>query len=1542
MEPDKAAAVAALAVALLAFLVASAQAIQQYFVSGQLIRLCDSVVYNQMPGQGRRIWQFSQFRFRVVYSIPQVRLLPDLWRSTAAHVQSLPLDAAMLPALSVQKSKSCLSALAGEASWVSFVRIAQPSSGASLRYTMVEGDADRCPSDLPVVPMQLSMRDIVVMAVMAGMECTDVSFKAQSISMQGDAGTITSSRHPVLGALVHFAPKQHFEQYGMQALNSKVHPDWLARMLDVVAVAGRRFDLQDRKHYEDDEGNWIKSSSSRAPLQDTEIVGAGALASTGTLRHRRGLKIQKSSAAGEQAPMEDEQGQSTWKPQRDPTMAGDSKVYRRVQDGQWFFSPSSESKVNENYQLQIRHEFAMRANSPKPAIRKPKVIPDWIRRVFPTAGTERLDHILPTSEARHGNIVESLRNHSVGIVPTVWRRNKLKIVEKESAGGALYVQALHRPDTASSLASERLKEQNGSPQIKSQQADEAKLGNSQSQLLLTNGDRCTGQLDLIPNPLSSPGKTMEAQRSRTRDDFVTDRWQQTFRQRRNERSRGRSQRQVERSLVLRQRPTPNSRLDPSVYERRKQRKKQSSRSPKLALDNSLFEKTGEPGDTGSDPDMSKTLLQSRHGRPARAPGSVRNASRPQQWHLYDHVTGRRSSLSSSSDSITDTRRRSPSHQVRKKPRKGSSTHPRGSISSDQDRPRGRRRNSSLATTSLENRTQRNSAQIESRSPLQGAKRVRVLLPEEDMENPPPLELSPRSGSFSPQMKPVLRAPTERFPEDPYFVRPGVARVDQARVGSTIPEGARWTKIDRGLVCPEALEAGRERFEERKDYLVVLRVLTREEIQQYANLTQDIRANWVQRTSEAYESAQPGTESAHYTEDSELTPDPLGRDRHQSVVPESSATAIDSFKSRNADDTAKSHMEIIQPRTVIDKFPITKRTISRREAARGGRRYHEAVQGIPTERKNSELERPLGPSPVVHPAEQHLEHENGDSYIRPPVTLSRQQNSTSRHRSSQDHGVLTYDEELLFLHSDSILKKLQSCTEQCKDVITTFDVCISVQPDFGNNVKEICQLVKRCNTLLKDLLLTVNPLRDNKKAAEIIVADLDILWHGLQASLDILRSEFDLFDITHVTSDAREIAWWNTLSAFEEKFQCSMPDSLDLVQRFAKEISANFRIGVFKSPESALLKERVAHASGHDTLPSSLSSPAEEISPDPSRFGFHSRPSILHSPSRYVRSPSRSTLTGSPRRQHLDLSGRNHESIRKKKDGPRATSRREAAHTDMIHNTQYVDDSSADDWSSSTATLTSWESNITGQVSWFWVSQADVLPGYFATPWKSMFSEATCLGAISVSLKTIERLTTNSSLRYVASHDECKDWLRLGKTTYPSYAHAANGGIVVAGVYEPVKFEGFDSAVAPLRMLKSYDFQTGRSYQTNPQAVVECIAELMSLDSWLSICGRTREIIGGPSRLLQSLPTLIQRMMKDFDLEFSRVDRAPSDGGLRIIKTISGSLLQFLQEQDLSKAERLFALVALLRTAKMALGMARGSDTTNLRDVLVHDVQVYMA
>jgi zinc finger CCCH domain-containing protein 13 len=56
----------------------------------------------------------------------------------------------------------------------------------------------------------------------------------------------------------------------------------------------------------------------------------------------------------------------------------------------------------------------------------------------------------------------------------------------------------------------------------------------------------------------------------------------------------------------------------------------------------------------------------------------------------------------------------------------------------------------------------------------------------------------------------------------------------------IPPSARWTKIDRRLVNPQALEELQERFEERLDCVIVLRVLTKEEIQKFADRTAKIR------------------------------------------------------------------------------------------------------------------------------------------------------------------------------------------------------------------------------------------------------------------------------------------------------------------------------------------------------------------------------------------------------------------------------------------------------------------------------------------------------------------------------------------------------------------------------------------------------------------------------------------------------------------------------------------------------------------------------
>ena len=89
-------------------------------------------------------------------------------------------------------------------------------------------------------------------------------------------------------------------------------------------------------------------------------------------------------------------------------------------------------------------------------------------------------------------------------------------------------------------------------------------------------------------------------------------------------------------------------------------------------------------------------------------------------------------------------------------------------------------------------------------------------------------------------KSIVDQPREMFSEDPAPIREDASLLKGAR-RKVIPPGARWTKIDRKLVNPEALKAGSERYyEERLNYVIVLRILTKEDVEQYALKTYNIR------------------------------------------------------------------------------------------------------------------------------------------------------------------------------------------------------------------------------------------------------------------------------------------------------------------------------------------------------------------------------------------------------------------------------------------------------------------------------------------------------------------------------------------------------------------------------------------------------------------------------------------------------------------------------------------------------------------------------
>lgn len=91
----------------------------------------------------------------------------------------------------------------------------------------------------------------------------------------------------------------------------------------------------------------------------------------------------------------------------------------------------------------------------------------------------------------------------------------------------------------------------------------------------------------------------------------------------------------------------------------------------------------------------------------------------------------------------------------------------------------------------------------------------------------------------PPPKGILRKPREKFPEHPDTIREGVAP-HKEMPKKDVPPNARWTKINRKLVNPEALEQDGIRFNEYVDHVIVLKAMDLEEIEKYTRKTAEIR------------------------------------------------------------------------------------------------------------------------------------------------------------------------------------------------------------------------------------------------------------------------------------------------------------------------------------------------------------------------------------------------------------------------------------------------------------------------------------------------------------------------------------------------------------------------------------------------------------------------------------------------------------------------------------------------------------------------------
>ena len=251
------------------------------------------------------------------------------------------------------------------------------------------------------------------------------------------------------------------------------------------------------------------------------------------------------------------------------------------------------------------------------------------------------------------------------------------------------------------------------------------------------------------------------------------------------------------------------------------------------------------------------------------------------------------------------------------------------------------------------------------------------------------------------------------------------------------------------------------------------------------------------------------------------------------------------------------------------------------------------------------------------------------------------------------------------------------------------------------------------------------------------------------------------------------------------------------------------------------------------------------------------------------------------------------------------------------------------------------------IAWRWLSQMDIIPGYWATPWfwsdPDLYTRY-CKGTISVVLEALLGYLNNRNLQSVSKEHELEDflkWALLGQSTWPIYATNARGGIVVEAHYAKVEFSGFASSMAAVKLLYDYQWQT-TDYGLPGSALEEHkTAELMMLDSWLSICGRQPEIFSGRSSLLHKMPNILESLEYRFWEAFSKLDRTASEGGLQHIQQEVRTLEEFLARKRLSEAEQIFTLVAMLRTAKVAVCVSFGPDTSQIDGILESDARVWL-
>ncbi|KAL9577226.1 MAG: hypothetical protein Q9212_006504 [Teloschistes hypoglaucus] len=247
------AALAALIVAAVALLIASAQLTQQLLSTAYVIRKCDRIVTGGLTRGGTRHFHWRQFRFTVKYQTLQFALPLSVYASLdiSSTVQpegsSEPQGTAASNLIVEQASKTRPHRSSAQACWVSLVQ------DLAFSACLVGGDigtkeesGDRIPDDLTVAPMRVDSITLLLTCIAMGMQVFKYSPTTGEITLSGGLGSVSSSAHPLLGGLLHYSVFSDESAMGLEVV--KTHARALRGQGGVWAnaVFGRFMDLSYR------------------------------------------------------------------------------------------------------------------------------------------------------------------------------------------------------------------------------------------------------------------------------------------------------------------------------------------------------------------------------------------------------------------------------------------------------------------------------------------------------------------------------------------------------------------------------------------------------------------------------------------------------------------------------------------------------------------------------------------------------------------------------------------------------------------------------------------------------------------------------------------------------------------------------------------------------------------------------------------------------------------------------------------------------------------------------------------------------------------------------------------------------------------------------------------------------------------------------------------------------------------------------------------------------------------------------------------------